>query len=104
MNDKPKATGAVHDMIQGLSSTPLILGLLLFNLIWLGAVGLFAGKSSERWEAVVQTVLKSCGPQKEGKLGRYTVQSETSEPYPLLGKAPEDGIPFELQPIPYPDL
>lgn len=108
MNDtKDKASGAIRDTVGALAGTPTLLAILVLNIIWLGVVGWLAAKADERQESIVQTLLKTCAPgllRQEGGLKDWKLQSEASEPYQLLGKAPDDGIPFELTPIPYPDL
>ena len=53
------ARTAIEAMGRG---APLMLGILLFNLLWLAVIAYVVHSNGQRWSAVMDTVLKMCSP------------------------------------------
>jgi hypothetical protein len=49
--------------VEALKSTPAILALVIFNLLFMGAVVYIQKSNSDRWQTIVELVVKQC----EGK-------------------------------------
>lgn len=85
----------VRSAFDALKATPVVLAILLFNVILL--LGLFYGThaAAERWERLVEAVLKTCAQsiQREG----YRMQSDESKPVelPPLPQARPEQAPKE---------
>jgi len=48
--------------IDALKSTPMILGVLLFNLAFIVFIGYFEYTNGERWERTVERTIRYCSP------------------------------------------
>ena len=48
--------------IDALKTTPVMLGLLIFNVLWLAVIAWVVFKNGERWQETINTVLKMCTP------------------------------------------
>ena len=47
-------------MVEALKSTPAVLALVLFNLMFMGVVTYVQYTNGERWEKIFESVLKQC--------------------------------------------
>ena len=50
--------------IDALKSTPVILAILVFNIVWMCLVGWTTHENGERWERTVDLAFKYCPPAK----------------------------------------
>lgn len=53
---------AAHSTIDALKSTPVILGVLVFNLAFMLFIGYFEYTNGDRWERTVERTIKYCLP------------------------------------------
>jgi hypothetical protein len=56
-----EAGETARSVVKSLQSTPVVLALVLFNLVFMGVVAYVTYMNSERWQSVVESVLKQCG-------------------------------------------
>jgi len=54
---------AVRSTVDALKSTPMILGILLFNLAFIGFIAYFEFENGQRWERTVERTIHYCIPQ-----------------------------------------
>ena len=73
----------VRSVFDALKATPVVLAILLFNLVLLGGLIIGTHYAAERWERLVETVLKTCAPER-AREGHYRVQSDESRPVELV--------------------
>jgi len=57
-----EASKIVTSTVDALKSTPVILGVLIFNLAFVGFIGFFEHENGQRWERTVELVVKQCVP------------------------------------------
>lgn len=57
-----EAGKATQSVVDALKSTPLILGVLIFNLALMVFVGYFEYVNGERWERTVERTIRYCVP------------------------------------------
>jgi len=55
---------AATSAVDALRSTPVILGVLLFNLAFMAFIGYFEHTNGERWERTVERTINYCQPVK----------------------------------------
>ena len=48
--------------VEALKSSPMILALVIFNLLFMGAVVYIQHTNGERWKALFEMTVKQCGP------------------------------------------
>jgi len=53
----------VVSTIDALKSTPMVLGVLLFNLIFVLFIGYFEYTNGERWERTIERTITQCIPK-----------------------------------------
>jgi len=58
-----EAGETARTVVAALKSTPGILALVIFNLLFLGAVVYIQHTNGERWHELMQQTLKQCGPK-----------------------------------------
>jgi len=56
------AANAVTTTVDALKSTPVILGVLIFNLAFMGFIAYFEHTNGERWARTVQETIHYCTP------------------------------------------
>ena len=86
-----ETTGQVAgSAIEALKSTPVVLALVIFNVIYM--LGSFYSqikmsetydRGAERWKSVYETALRACPMPPHAATGPYRVQSEESHPVEL---------------------
>ena len=59
-----EAGSAVRSTIDALKSTPVVLGVLIFNLAFIAFIAYFEHTNGERWERTVALTVKYCVPAK----------------------------------------
>jgi len=58
-----EAGETARTVVEALKSTPAMLALVIFNLLFLGMVTYIQHSNGERWQALLETTLKQCGPK-----------------------------------------
>jgi len=61
MNVSDEAAKVAVTTVEALKSTPAILALVIFNLLFMGAVVYIQYTNGERWQALFEMTLKQCG-------------------------------------------
>jgi hypothetical protein len=56
-----EAGQTARTVVEALKTTPAVLALVIFNLLFLGAVVYIQHTNGERWQALLETTLKQCG-------------------------------------------
>jgi len=59
-----EATKALGSVTEALKSTPVVLAILLFNLVFIGVIAWSSYENGRRWERMMETAFKQCGPIK----------------------------------------
>ena len=64
MNPGPieEVGSTTRSAIGALSSTPVVLAILLFNIAWMAIVGWTSHENGERWERTLERTMKYCTP------------------------------------------
>ena len=57
-----EAGQTARSAIDAMKSAPMMLGLLIFNVVWLVVIAYVVFKNAERWQETINTVLKMCSP------------------------------------------
>jgi len=60
MNVSEEAGKTARTVVEALKSTPAILALVIFNLLFLGAVVYIQHANGERWQTLLELTLKQC--------------------------------------------
>ena len=60
MNVSDEAGKTARTVVEALKSTPAILALVLFNLAFMGMVLYIQHTNGERWQTLLETMLKQC--------------------------------------------
>ena len=68
-----------RSIVDALKSTPGVLALLLFNLIFIGLIAWVQHQNGQRWERLMIQTLESCGVT-------HKLQSDESKPFELPEK------------------
>ena len=50
-------------VVEAMKSTPAILALVIFNLLFMGLVGYVQHTNGERWQELLNTTLQQCAPK-----------------------------------------
>ena len=58
-----EAGETARTVVEALKSTPAILALVIFNLLFMGMVAYIQHTNGERWQALLETTLKQCAPK-----------------------------------------
>jgi len=58
-----EAGETARTVVAALKSTPGILSLVIFNVLFMGVVVYIQHTNGERWHALLDTTLKLCSPQ-----------------------------------------
>ena len=58
-----EAGETARTVVEALKSTPAILALVVFNLLFIGVVAWTQHSNGERWQALLETTLKQCAPK-----------------------------------------
>ena len=61
MNVSEEASKVAVTTVEALKSTPAILALVIFNLLFMASVVYIQHTNGERWQALLETTLKACG-------------------------------------------
>ena len=57
-----EAGATARSAIDAMKSTPMMLGVLIFNVLWLGIIAWVVHTNGQRWQHTIDTVLKMCSP------------------------------------------
>ena len=49
-------------VVEAMKSTPAILALVIFNILFMGAVVYIQHTNGERWQTLLELTLKQCSP------------------------------------------
>lgn len=55
-----RVSTAAQSTVSALTSTPIVLAILIFNVAWMGLVAWTTHENADRWERTVATVVKYC--------------------------------------------
>lgn len=58
-----EAGKTARTVVEALKTTPAVLALVIFNLLFMGAVVYIQHTNGERWQALFELTLKQCAPQ-----------------------------------------
>jgi len=58
-----EAGETARTVVEALKSTPAILALVIFNLLFMGMVAYIQHTNGERWQTLFETTLKQCAPK-----------------------------------------
>ena len=53
---------STRSAIGALSSTPVVLAILIFNIVWMGIIAYTSHENGDRWERTIERTIKSCVP------------------------------------------
>jgi len=56
-----EAGETARTVVEAMKSTPAVLALVIFNLLFMGAVVYIQHSNGERWQSVFDAVIKQCG-------------------------------------------
>ena len=59
-----EAGETARTVVSALKTTPAILALVLFNILFLGMVTYIQHTNGQRWQQLLETTLKQCSPGK----------------------------------------
>jgi len=59
-----EAGETARTLVEALRSTPAILALVIFNILFMASVVYIQHANGERWQAVFDAVIKQCGDHK----------------------------------------
>lgn len=77
-----EAGKAATSAIDALKSTPVILGVLVFNLAFMGFVGYLEHENGHRWERTVERTINYCIPAGHSpQAGTPKLQSDDTKPF-----------------------
>jgi hypothetical protein len=65
MTDQPTSTGTVASALQALRYNPLIIGVLLLNLLFVGVSAWYLSHTAEARHEAIQIILDRCIPSKK---------------------------------------
>jgi len=57
-----EAGSTVRSAVDALKSTPVVLGVLIFNLAFVAFIAYFEHANGQRWERTVELTIKHCSP------------------------------------------
>ena len=57
-----EAGETARTVVEALKTTPAVLALVIFNLLFMAAVVYIQHTNGERWQFLVESALKQCGP------------------------------------------
>jgi len=58
-----EAGETARTVVEAMKSTPAILALVIFNLLFMGMVAYIQHTNGERWQALLETTIKQCSPR-----------------------------------------
>jgi len=58
-----EAGETARTVVEALKSTPAMLALVIFNLLFLGMVTYIQHTNGERWQELLKATLEQCGPK-----------------------------------------
>jgi len=58
-----EAGETARTVVEAMKSTPAILALVIFNLLFMGMVAYIQHSNGERWQELLKTTLQQCGPK-----------------------------------------
>jgi len=58
-----EAGETARTVVEAMKSTPAILALVIFNLLFMGAVVYIQHTNGERWQTLLTTTLQQCVPK-----------------------------------------
>jgi len=58
-----EAGETARTVVEALKSTPAVLALVIFNLLFMGVVAWTQYSNAERWQALLQATIQQCGPK-----------------------------------------
>jgi hypothetical protein len=71
-------------LIQGLSSAPMILAVLVFNIIYMAGTFYTQSQAAERWSKIAELAFKACPTNTN-----YKLQSDDSKPFVFSPETPD---------------
>jgi len=57
-----EAGQTARTVVEALKSTPALLALVIFNVLFMGMVVYIQHTNGERWQTLLTTMLQQCGP------------------------------------------
>lgn len=61
-----EAGQTARTVVQALQTTPALLALVIFNVMFMATVAYITYLNSSRWHELAEMLLKQCGPTKGG--------------------------------------
>lgn len=58
------ASQTAQTVVEALKSTPLVLAIVIFNILYMVLTGFAVHESGARWERLLEVAFHSCGPPK----------------------------------------